>query len=138
MKCAKIVKALDKILYLIEKKGIFYRGTQEHSCNQWHLLKSRKFINDCSASCRLLYFTIWAHPFTITKRLSYLSPTSQNKLIGIVAKYIIQKRIFLQTKLLASVYCITYIFMKQQWLIVQLKTQYLGVKRPASRVSVFN
>ena len=33
MKYQKIVQALDRILYLIAKQGIFYQGTQKTAAN---------------------------------------------------------------------------------------------------------
>ena len=95
----RIIKALDRILYLIGNQGIFYRGTQ-NSCKQWHLVKSRKFLA-IAWQVTHCYLLLYEHIYLpLRKDISYMSPASQNELIAIAAKYIVQKWLFLQTKVL--------------------------------------
>ena len=72
----------------------------------------------------------------LRKDVSYMDPIIQNEnneLISIIAKYIFQKWIFLQTKLLVCMcmcVCVLYIYiyiyvdelMKQWWMVAQLET----------------
>ena len=56
MKYQKIVKAFDMLLYLIEKQGISYIGTQETDADSNNLKNPGNFLSHCSASydCYLL------------------------------------------------------------------------------------
>ena len=89
MKYPKIIEALDRILYLIGKQKIFYRGTQEtirNSDTLWNPRISLAIVWQVTHCYHLLYEHIHS---VLRKNLSYMSPTVQNELIGIVAKYII-------------------------------------------------
>ena len=44
MKYPEVVKALDRMLYLIEQKGISYQGTQETAANSYTLRNPRNFL----------------------------------------------------------------------------------------------
>ena len=100
MEYPKVVKAFDRKLYLIGKKGIFYWGTQETATNSdtlrtpGNVLAIAWQVTHC---CLLLYERI--HSLS-PKDISHMSPTSQNELTSIVAKYIFQKWLFWQTKFL--------------------------------------
>ena len=75
--------------YLIGKQGISYQDTQQTTANSGILWNPRNFltiVRQVALHYLLLIFF-------------FMSTTSQNELIGIIAKYIIQKWWFLQTKL---------------------------------------
>ena len=61
MKYRKIVKTLDRMLYLIGKQGISDRGTKETAADSDNLWNPGNFFSHCSANYTLLSFTIWAH-----------------------------------------------------------------------------
>ena len=87
MKYPKKVEALDRILYF---QGISYWRTQETSANSdtlWNPGNFLAIIWQVSHSYLLLYGHIHS---ILRKNLFHMSLASQNKLIGIVAKYLIQ------------------------------------------------
>ena len=53
---ATSLKPEIKPFFLKKKQIIFYRGIQETASGVTHLVKSRKFLRDCSALCTLLFF----------------------------------------------------------------------------------
>ena len=52
--------------------NIFSSFVYRNSWNQQHLVKSRKFLSNFSANYKFLSFIMWAHFFSITKRLTRL------------------------------------------------------------------
>ena len=90
MKYSKIVEALDRTLYLIGKQGISDRATQETAGNSytlWNLGNSLEILWQVSHCYLLMYEHIH---LLLRKDFSYMGATSQNELIDIIAKYIIQ------------------------------------------------
>ena len=90
MKYPKIVEVLDRVLYLIGKQGMFYQGTQETAANSntlWNIGNFLAVVRPVTQHYLLLFENIDS---TLRKDFFYMSPTSQSKLISIVAKYIIQ------------------------------------------------
>ena len=110
----RIIKALDRILYLIGNQGIFLSWNTENSCKQWHLVKSRKFFSDCLASYTLLSFTIWAHIFTTTKR-HLLYESSKSKWIDCYCCEIHCPKMAISADESASVYVYVYIRQALIW-----------------------
>ena len=100
MKYRKIVEALDRMLDLIGKQGIYYQGTQQAAANSdtsWNPGNFLAIVRQVTYWYLLLYVYI---DLPLRKDVSYTTPKNQNELIGIIAKYIIQKLLFLQTKLI--------------------------------------
>ena len=96
----RMIKALDRILYLIGNQGIFSRGTQKTAVNSdilWNPGSFLAIVWQVTHCYLLLYEHIY---LPLLKDVSYMSPASQNELIAIAAKYIVQKWLFLQTKVL--------------------------------------
>ena len=95
---SKIVEALARVIHLIGKQGIAYRGTEEKADNGntsgspgnflaivWEIANYYPFLHE--------------HIFTpLRKDVSYMNPTSQNELIEIIGKRIIQKRFIEEIK----------------------------------------
>ena len=82
MKYRKTVKTLDRMLYLIGKQRISYKGTQETAANSDTSLAIVWQVTHC-------YLLLYEHTDSpLRKDDSYISPTNQNELTGIVAKYI--------------------------------------------------
>ena len=96
----RIINALDRILYLIGNQGIFYRGTQKTAVNSDILWNPENF-SAIAWQVTHCYLLLYEHIYLpLRKDISYMSPASQNELIAIAAKYIVQKWLFLQTKVL--------------------------------------
>ena len=92
----KIVEALARIIHLIGKQGIAYRGTEEEtddsSGNPGNVLAIVREIAN-------YYPLLHEHIFTpLRKDVLYMSPTSQNELIEIIGKRIIQKKFIEEIK----------------------------------------
>ena len=90
-KTYQIIEALARIILLIGKQGIAYRGIEkvdksDNSRNPGHFLAIvREIVN--------YYPFVHEHICSpIRKETFYMNPTSQNKLIEIIGKQIIQKR----------------------------------------------
>ena len=91
MKYQEIVEALDRMLYFIGWQGISYRRTQETAADSDNLEIPGFFVTivwQVTHWYHLLYEHIHS---PLRKDVSYMISTSQNDLIGIVAKYILQK-----------------------------------------------
>ena len=84
MKHPKIVLALDRILYLIGKQGIYFWVTKKIAANSDSFEKPRKFLRDCLASYAFLSFTVRAHSFTIIGGGSRAAATSQMERFAIM------------------------------------------------------
>ena len=90
-KTYQIIEALARIILLVGKQGIAYRGTEkvdksDNSRNPGHFLAIVREISN-------YYPFVHEHicsPFR--KEAVYMNPTSQNKLIEIIGQQIIQKR----------------------------------------------
>ena len=90
IKYQKITQALDRIFYFIRKQGISYQETQKLAANSDTLWNPGNFLA-IVWQVKHLYLLLYEHISSTLRRQSfYMSPTSQNELIGIVAKYIIQ------------------------------------------------
>ena len=93
-----IVEALARIIHLIGKQGIAYRGTEEKaddsntSGNPGYFLA---IVREIANYYPLLHEHIFA---PLRKDVLYMSPTSQNELIEIIGKSIIQKRFIEEIK----------------------------------------
>ena len=84
----KIAEALARIIHLIEKQGIAYWGTEE-KLNDGTLGNPGNFLAivlDIANCYSLLHEHIYS---PLRKEVSYMNPTSQNKLIEIIGKHII-------------------------------------------------
>ena len=103
MKYRKIVEALDRMLDLIGKQGIYYQGTQQAAANSDTLWNPGNFL---AIARQVTYWYLLLYVYIdlpLRKDVSYTSPKNQNELIGIIPKYIIQKLLFLQTKLIVYI-----------------------------------
>ena len=101
--------------------------------------ESRKFISNCLASCTFLSYTIWAHSFTITNKVSCISSTSKNELNRIVVKQIIHNWLSLPCICFCVFICIyvykcMYVYYMYLWSYLQrlLSTSSKKIKSPIS------
>ena len=89
----KIVEALARIIHLIGKQGIAYRGTEEKADDSDTAGNPGNFLAIVREIANY-YPLLHEHVFTpLRKDVSYMSPTSQNELIEIIGKRIIQKNL---------------------------------------------
>ena len=96
-KTYQIIEALARIILLIGKQGIAYRVTEkvdksDNSRNPGHFLAIVREISN-------YYPFVHEHICSsFHKEAFYMNPTSQNKLIEIIGKQIIQKRFIQEIK----------------------------------------
>ena len=94
----KIVEALARIIHLIGKQGIAYRGTEEKADDSYTAGNPGNFLAILWEIANY-YPLLHKHIFTpLRKDVSYMSPTSQNELIEIIGKRIIQKKFIEEIK----------------------------------------
>ena len=94
----KIVEALARIIHLIGKQGIAYRGTEEKADDSDTAGNPGNFLAIVREIANY-YPLLHEHVFTpLRKDVSYMSPTSQNELIEIIGKRIIQKKFIEEIK----------------------------------------
>ena len=83
MKYQKIVQALDRILYLIGKQRISYKGTQKTPANSDAIQNPGNFLA-IVPQVKHRYLLLYKHICsTLGKDFFYMSPTNQNELIDI-------------------------------------------------------
>ena len=90
MKYQKIVQALARILYLIGKQEISYQESQKAAASSdtlWNPGSFLAIVRQVKHLCLLVDDHIHS---ALRKDFFYISPISQNEMIGIVAKYTIQ------------------------------------------------
>ena len=88
-----IVEALARIIHLIGKQGIAYRGTEEKADDSDTAENPGNFLAVVreTANC---YPLLHEHIFTPSRKdVSYMSPTRQNELTEIIGKHVIQKKL---------------------------------------------
>ena len=89
----KIVEALARIIHLIGKQGIAYRGTEEKADDSDTAGNPGNFLAIVREIANY-YPLLHEHVLTpLRKDVSNMSPTSQNELIEIIGKRIIQKKV---------------------------------------------
>ena len=94
----KILETLARIIHLIGKQSIAYRGTEKKADDSDTAGNTRNFLA-IVWKIASYYPLLHGHNFTpLRKDVSYMSPTSQNELIEIIRKRMIQKKIIEEIK----------------------------------------